>query len=156
METMDEVEVLRLVQDGKLGHLGLAAGGRAYVVPLFYGWDGAAFYFQTPPGLKDEFLHGTEEACFAVTEAATQDDWASVLAFGPVEEVQDVPEQLRAMDALIQVPLPPRPGRTPRGEPRRSAEGMRMFRLRPRHMTGRRSSAPPPSREERELGLRGM
>jgi uncharacterized protein len=144
MEDLTPEQVRRVLGGSWLGHLGLARDGHAYVLPVFYAYDGRHVYFHSLPGTKDAFIAGTVEACLAVTRVGSEDHWDSVLVFGPVEPVALASDQLVAMDALLGLPLPPAPGTSPEtGEPRRSAQGMRMWRLVPRRATGRRSEPPP-------------
>jgi nitroimidazol reductase NimA-like FMN-containing flavoprotein (pyridoxamine 5'-phosphate oxidase superfamily) len=154
MREMSRVDMDRLLGRSRLGHLGLAREGRAYVIPVFYAYDGRAFFFQTLPGLKDEFLQGTTEACFVVTDAPSDDTWASVQAVGRLSEVRDVPDQLRAMEAMLIAPFPPVQGETEHGEPRRSQLGLRYLKLTPTRMAGRFSEPAQP--REAEPGLAGM
>lgn len=142
MEPMAPEEVRLLLAQARLGHLGLARGGDAYVLPVFFAYDGRHVYFHAHPGMKDDYLAGTDEACLAVTRAESEDVWESVLVFGPVEELTFASDRLAAMDALLAVPEPPLLGTSAHGEPLRSAEGMRFFRLAPAHLTGRKSVRP--------------
>lgn len=155
METMTPDEVRQLVRRSHVGVLGLAKDGHAYVVPLFYGSDGRSFYFHTRAGAKTPYLDATQEACLTIVHAVTEDDWASVMAFGRVEEVVLDQERVTAMDALLAVPLPPEWGFTPHGEPRHTGHDLKTYKLTPTRVTGRKSSRPPAA-EERELALGGM
>jgi nitroimidazol reductase NimA-like FMN-containing flavoprotein (pyridoxamine 5'-phosphate oxidase superfamily) len=86
----------------------------------------------------------------------TEDEWASVLAFGPVEEVHDDKDRLRAMDALMRNPMPPAWGASEHQEPLHHDRPGRVYMLKIQRMTGRRSVPAGPSRAERELALGGM
>lgn len=135
--TLDEMQAF--VGHAWLGHIGLAKGGRAYVIPIFYAYDQGVFYFHSLHGAKEEYLEATREACLNIVHAESADRWASVLAFGPAERVTHVGEQKRAMDALLRLPLPPALGRGTEGEPRRSGAGMFFWKLAPQRMVGRKS-----------------
>jgi nitroimidazol reductase NimA-like FMN-containing flavoprotein (pyridoxamine 5'-phosphate oxidase superfamily) len=156
MDALPDHEIRRLLGASRFGHLGLADEGRAYVVPLFYGYKDGTFYFHSQPGLKDVFIAHTREACLVVDQVRSEDDWASVMVFGQIEDVRDAPDQLRAMEALMAIPLPPEYGFTRHGEPQRADKPQRIYKLVPKKMTGRRSTPAPVSREERELALGGM
>lgn len=142
MESMRPEEVQAFVARTRFGMLGLAKRGHAYVVPLFYGYDGRRFYFHSNPGLKDDYREATEEACLAIVNAQSEDVWTSVLAFGPMGPVVDATEQLVAMDALMHVPLPPEFGFSKFGEPIRDGSKARLWKLDPREVTGRKSVRP--------------
>lgn len=139
MQPMGPEDLREFVGQAWLGHMGLAREGRAYVVPIFYAFEGGAFYFHSLPGAKDEFIEATREACLTITHAESEDRWASVMVFGPVEKVTGAQEQARAMEALLRVPLPPALGRTASGQPRRGGAGMFYWKLAPQRMVGRRS-----------------
>lgn len=142
MEPMRPEEIQAFVARSRFGLLGLAKGGHAYVVPLFYGFDGRRFYFHSNPGMKDAYRDATEEACLVIVHTPSEDVWSSVLVFGAMEPVLDGPEQLVAMDALMHVPLPPAFGSSPFGEPTREGARARLWKLVPREMTGRKSERP--------------
>lgn len=142
MEPMSEAEVRELLRSSRLAHVGLAEGGHAYVVPIFYAFDGKTIYFHSHPGRKTEMMEATKEACLVVSHAESEDVWASAMAFGRVERVTLEPERVAAMDALSAIPLPPEWGFTSGGEPRRSGEDMYLWKLEPTRLSGRRSDRP--------------
>lgn len=145
MEELSTQRAQEVLRELHFGNLGLAKGGQAYVLPLFYGYEGKTLYFHSHPGLKEDYIAGTKEACFLATSIETVDDWESVQAFGPVEKVTVADEITVAMNALIALPLPPEYGVSESGEPKRSGKNMFFWKLTPRHIEGRRSVRPPPS-----------
>lgn len=147
MQAMTVQEAREFIAHNKMGVLALADGGRAYNLPLFYGYDGHALYFQTRPGLKSQFLPRTAEACLAIVRCVTLDDWASVLVTGHVERVDRTPAQLAAMHALMSVPLPPEWGESASGEPLRSDDRLATYKLTPVRISGRYSAPPVASAE---------
>lgn len=153
---MSPQEVSQFVAANRFGMLGLAAGGRAYVLPLFYGYDGASVYFNTHPGLKMRYLEETEEACFTIARVVSYDDWGSVEMFGRVDEVRDGPALTAGLNALMSVPLPPEWGLSEMGEPRRGDVGTHVLRLKPRAITGRKSVPPTGGEHAREMSFSGM
>lgn len=151
MEEMSDEEIERMVGGSWFGHLALADKGRAYAMPIFFGFLDSAFYFHSHPGYKDAYFETTEEACLTITRVASEDRWASVIVQGTIDEVALEDERARAMDALMGVPLPPSMGETPSGEPKRGGGGELTFRkLTPRKITGRKSEPPPPTASEAE------
>lgn len=153
MKEMQEGEVREFIQHNKFGVLCLTRDAHAYGVPIYYGFDGTRFYFQTRPGLKQRYIVDTQEACFTIVRVHSLDDWASVQVFGRIERLED---GLDAMEALMSVPLPPAWGETPRGEPLRHAEGMVIYCLTPTRVSGRHSEHALDSIEEREIAFGGM
>lgn len=153
MREMTPPEISQFIKNNRTGVLGLADGGRAYCIPLYYAYDGKDVYFHTRPGLKQRYAVATSEACLAIVRATTPDSWASVQVFGDLERIEP---SLDAMDALLRVPLPPDWGETSRGEPQRHDRDVALYRLDVRRVSGRYSDAAPPSPEEREIAFGGM
>jgi nitroimidazol reductase NimA-like FMN-containing flavoprotein (pyridoxamine 5'-phosphate oxidase superfamily) len=142
MRAMTEAEARSFVKHNKFGLLSLAEGGRAYGLPLFYGYDGRAVYFHVHPGLKTQFARMTAEACFTIVRVVSLDDWASVQLFGRLERVGDGPERMAAHQALMGVPLPPEWGESLQDEPLHGDAGAVTYRLAPLRATGRYSQTP--------------
>ncbi|MFA5860148.1 MAG: pyridoxamine 5'-phosphate oxidase family protein [Candidatus Thermoplasmatota archaeon] len=153
MHEMQDAEVREFIRHNKFGVLCLADDARSYGVPIYYGYDGERFYFQTRAGLKAQYLLRTQEACFTIVRIHSLDDWESVQAFGSIERLED---GLDAMEALMSVPLPPDWGESPQGEPDRHDRGMMLYRLTPTRVSGRHSEHAPESIEEREIAFSGM
>lgn len=156
MLQMSPEEVQRFLAVNKFGMLGLAAAGKAYIVPLFYGFDGRSLYFHTHPGLKDRFIDQTDEACFTVARVITLDDWASVETFGRLEAVTNGTAMTAAMNALMSVPLPPEWGISDLGEPARGGDDVHIYKLTPARQSGRKSESPQLSFEEQQIAFGGM
>lgn len=148
MEPLEPQEARELLRNSRVGVLALADGGKAYALPLHFGYDGSHIYFHSHHGLKDEFIKTTREACLAVTVVGGDDDWESVLVFGPVDKVQMNDEILAAMDAMMAYPPPPEFGFTKGGAPKRSSKDMYFWRLRTERITGRKSEPAPPPEDD--------
>lgn len=142
MRTMTDAEAHEFIAHNKFGLLSLARAGKAYAVPLYYGYDGRHVYVHTRPGLKAEYMSATQEACFTVVRVMGLDDWASVHVFGALERLGDGPERMQAFQALMSVPLPPEFGESQFGEPLRGSQGSITYRLTPARMSGRYSKSP--------------
>lgn len=154
MLEMPRHEIDAFLAKARVGHLGLARGGDAYVVPLFFRFDGKdTLYFHSHPGAKDEYIRATKEACFTVTRAAGDDEWRSVELFGAVTKIISDPEKLAAMDALTAVPFPPEWGFTPDGMPRQSGARSYFWKLTIRRASGRTSE---PRRESVRRGIEAI
>lgn len=143
MEPMTDAEVRTMVDGSWFGTLAVARSNRAYAIPIFYGHLDDTFYFHSLPGLKDDYIEATEEACLTIVRAESEDRWASVMALGPVEPVTMEQEKVAAMDALMGVPLPPAEGTTESGAPKRGDTGLIYRKLTPRELHGRKSVPPP-------------
>lgn len=149
---MTAQDVREFVRHNKMGVLALTKDRKAYAVPLFYGYDGRDFFFQGRPGLKDEFVEATDEACFTIVRARSLDDWASAQVFGRLERVP----RASPTHALMSVPLPPAWGESEVGEPTREEEDIIVYRLAPTRTSGRYSEAATEAREDREMVFSGM
>ncbi len=137
---MEHADAKALLRKLKLGHLGLSRGGRCYVIPLFYAYDGDYCYFQSHPGLKNEYLDATREACLNAILYQGPDEWRSVQAMGPVEVLSLSDEIAAAKSALLAIPLPPEGGTYPGGTPRRSGNRVYYWRLKPERISGMSST----------------
>lgn len=133
MEPLSEDEIDQLLDHATVAHVGLARDGHAYVLPVFFAYDGAQIWFHSHAGLKEDYLEATDEACLTVTTVEAEDVWASVQVFGPVEQVEITADERRAMDALMTVPEPPTTG---------DGEGLFYWRLDPSRRSGRKSVRP--------------
>ena len=98
----EEIEaLLRTAIVGRIaccGH-GAAGDGRPYLVPLAYGYDGAAVYAHSGPGRKLDLMRAEPRVTFEVDEAEAPDHWRSVIAEGTFEEIEDP----RQRDAALEV-----------------------------------------------------
>src|ERR687898_2661987 len=98
----EEIEaLLRTAIVGRIaccGH-GAAGDGRPYLVPLAYGYDGAAVYAHSGPGRKLDLMRAEPRVTFEVDEAEAPDRWRSVIAEGTFEVIDD----LRQRDAALEV-----------------------------------------------------
>lgn len=83
-EAIDDV-----LKDSGFGYLGLASGGRPYVVPMAFGYDGEAFYFQmNSSGRKFDYLDGDARATLTVLRMDRETGVSeSVMVEGGIREV---------------------------------------------------------------------
>jgi hypothetical protein len=101
---MDRAEIDDFLADRGVGLLALADGGRAYAVPISFGYDGDSrlYFFLLRFGEDSEkidYADRTASATFAVYDVETPDRWRSVLARGPVETVPE--ERHDEMEAVM-------------------------------------------------------
>ena len=88
---MSEDEIDDFLTEQGTGVLALAERGQAYAVPLSFGYeDGRLFFaffrFGDEP-TKEAYAAATDTACLAVYDVESVFRWKSVLAFGPMEQV---------------------------------------------------------------------
>ena len=60
---------------------------RPYLVPLAYGYDGAAIYAHSGPGTKLTYMRANPLVTIEVDSAEAADHWQSVVAEGTFEEL---------------------------------------------------------------------
>jgi nitroimidazol reductase NimA-like FMN-containing flavoprotein (pyridoxamine 5'-phosphate oxidase superfamily) len=84
------------------GHLGCARGGRPYVVPMHYAYDGQALYFFTTEGTKTDYIAANPEVCFQVEEVKDASHWQSVMVTGRAERITNTEEMERAMQLITE------------------------------------------------------
>ena len=80
------------------------ADGRPYVVPLAYGYDGAAIYAHSGPGRKIRLMRANPLVSFEVDTAEAADRWRSAIAEATYEEITDPAERERALRVVYPPP----------------------------------------------------
>ena len=75
-------------------------GGRPYLVPIPYGYDGEAVYSISGPGRKLDIMRAQPEVAFEVDVAVADDRWHSVVADGVFEEITDPEARRRAIEIV--------------------------------------------------------
>jgi hypothetical protein len=83
--TADETEHLLHLET--VGHLGCNAGGRTYVVPISYVYDGEAIYAYTFEGQKLRMMRENPDVCLQVDHFDTLASWDSAVVQGRFEEL---------------------------------------------------------------------
>lgn len=84
--TPDEVDAF--LREEVVGRVGCHSDGRTYVVPVFFAYDGAAFFVQTLEGLKVDLMRANPEVCFEVDRYEPDTgSWRSAIAEGRYEEL---------------------------------------------------------------------
>ena len=81
------------------GH-GVTGDGRPYLVPLAYGYDGAAVYAHSGPGRKLDLMRAEPRVTFEVDQAEASDRWRSVIAEGTFEEINDQRQRKAALAVI--------------------------------------------------------
>jgi nitroimidazol reductase NimA-like FMN-containing flavoprotein (pyridoxamine 5'-phosphate oxidase superfamily) len=136
---MTPAEVDELLTERGYGTLSLSAGGRAYSVPISFGYDGDRVFMELltfgEHSRKLEYLEGTDEACLVAMEVEGQSDWRSVVVTGPIEEVDE--DEAAYHEAVVEengwLPFI-----YPRAEP---LTGVVRVAMEPSELTGRKGAA---------------
>ena len=95
-------EMLRMLDEERVGRVGLNDDPQPYVVPTDFTFEDGAIYIHTPDrGLKAKLARANPNVCFEVdwyNETVT--DFRSVIIRGRMAEVSDPAERSRAMQSL--------------------------------------------------------
>jgi nitroimidazol reductase NimA-like FMN-containing flavoprotein (pyridoxamine 5'-phosphate oxidase superfamily) len=86
--TLTDGQIDRLLRAETVGRLGCHAGGRTYVVPVTYVYDGSAIYGHTGDGMKVRMMRENPEVCFEVDRMESLANWQSVIVWGRFEELR--------------------------------------------------------------------
>jgi nitroimidazol reductase NimA-like FMN-containing flavoprotein (pyridoxamine 5'-phosphate oxidase superfamily) len=88
---LDQEGIETLLSTALVGRIACCApdegGGRPYIVPLAYGYDGDAVYAFSTPGRKIHIMRKQPLVSFEVDQAEAEDRWQSVVAEGTYEEL---------------------------------------------------------------------
>lgn len=110
----DEIEeLLRTALVGRIACWAPGLGdGRPFLVPLAYGYDGAAVYAHSGVGTKIRMMRAQPLVSFEVDRAEAADRWQSVIAEATYEELTDPEARARALRIVYPPPggipqLPP-------------------------------------------------
>jgi len=128
-----------------VGRIGCSSGGRTYIVPITYVYDGDAVYGHSADGLKIRMMRANPSVCFQVDQRENLANWRSVVAWGTYEELEGS-QALDAFQILVArlLPLvtsetlgmPSRPSST-RGKPVAELRKNIIYRIRFTERTGR-------------------
>ncbi|HUL61736.1 MAG TPA: pyridoxamine 5'-phosphate oxidase family protein [Methanocella sp.] len=99
---MSREDMLRMLDEERVGRLGLNDTPQPYVVPTDFTFEDGAIYIHTPDGgLKAKLARADPGVCFEVDRYnETVTDFRSVIIRGRIAEVTDASERARAMQSL--------------------------------------------------------
>ncbi len=112
----DVQQILQMVDDCQVMHLGLCQGDQPYVVPLNYGWEWGngvltLFFHAAREGRKADMIRENDRCHITLTgqfTLKTADDacgWSgdfwSVMAQGTVSPIEDEQQRVHALDAIM-------------------------------------------------------
>lgn len=103
--TLNERQIDQLLQTAYVAHLGCAADGRLYVVPISYVYDGASVYIHSVDGLKMELMRRNPQVCLQMEQIDNLANWRSVIVWGEFTELQGT-EAEQAMQILADRLMP--------------------------------------------------
>jgi len=103
---LSSAEIENLLCKQVIGRIGCHNGDLLYVVPISYAYDGKYIYCHAYPGKKIDMMRKNPKICFQVDEMEDMANWKSVIAWGGFEELTDKKEKNKALQILLQRPLP--------------------------------------------------
>jgi len=148
IEDLDREEIDAFLRRQAVGRVGCHAGGRTYVVPVIYVWDGECVYVQSVEGRKIEMMRANPDVCFEVDEYHPGRAWRSVILEGVYEELEGTAAD-DALALLVQRFAGARRRRT-----ERSTRTPVAFRIRATSVTGRKIGSAPARSATARLLLR--
>ncbi len=103
--TLTDGQIDRLLRAESVGRIGCHTGGRTYVVPVTYVYDGSAIFGHTGDGMKVRMMRENPEVCFEVDRMESLANWQSVIVWGRFEELRGT-AAAHAMGLLMDRLLP--------------------------------------------------
>ncbi len=112
-EIRSRAEIDAIIRAADVCRLALARDNEPYLVPVSFGYDGAALFFHTAPrGRKIDFIEANNRVCFEfeanVDLVRDVDDacaWTfsfeSVIGYGPVFELVSTEEKTHALNQIM-------------------------------------------------------
>ena len=97
---LTEIQIDSLLRSQCIGRLGCHAGGKTYVVPITYLFDGENLISHTSEGMKIEMMRENPNVCFEIDCIENMGNWESAIIWGVYEELQGYDARL-AMQKLI-------------------------------------------------------
>ena len=84
--TLSQAEIEELLQTEVVARLGCHAGGRTYIVPVTYAYDGEGLLIQSADGQKLRMMYQNPWVCVEVDHIENLANWRSVIGCGRFEE----------------------------------------------------------------------
>jgi len=97
---LNNEDIEELLKKQVTGRIACSDRGMPYIVPVNYVYDGKQIYSHSIRGKKIDIMRKNPKVCFQVDEVRTIFNWKSVIAWGRFQELTDVAEKERAMQAL--------------------------------------------------------
>lgn len=112
-EIADRSEIDSIIRGCQVCHLALARRDEPYVIPVSFGYDGAAIYFHTArEGTKIDFIRSNPRVCFQLEQnvnlVADESDacrftfsFESVIGYGDAVELLDPEEKANGLNQIM-------------------------------------------------------
>lgn len=103
---LSQEQIEQLLRRQVTGRIGCTDRGTPYIVPINYVYDGKRIICHSTVGKKIEMMRKNPKVCFQVDDIKNIFNWQSVIAWGRFEELTDIDEKERAMQALTHRIMP--------------------------------------------------
>jgi nitroimidazol reductase NimA-like FMN-containing flavoprotein (pyridoxamine 5'-phosphate oxidase superfamily) len=112
-EIRNRVEIDEILKDAQICRIALARDTEPYIVPLFFGYDGARVYFHTAnEGKKLDFIAANNRVCFEIERKVTlvpheseacswSASYESVIGYGRISEMPRTEDKVYALDQIM-------------------------------------------------------
>ena len=100
---MNESQCRHALEQAGFGRLACCRDNQAYVVPIYYSFNGRHIYGFTTLGQKSEWMRFNPKVCLEIDERESHNRWMSVIVFGNYEELPDMPQFEAARAAALEV-----------------------------------------------------
>ena len=102
---LDNSKIEKVLKENVIGRLG-CYGGKMYILPISYAYDGEHLYAHSLEGLKISIMRKNPTVCFQVDTMKDMADWESVLLWGTFEELTKEEDKKAAVQSLMNRKLP--------------------------------------------------
>lgn len=108
IRVLPAAQIEALLRTALVGRIACASpevdGGRPFLVPLAYGYDGDAIYAHSGPGRKIRTMRHNPLASFEVDTAEAADRWSSVICEVTYEELTDPAARMAGLRVVYPQP----------------------------------------------------
>lgn|ERR1022692_927461 len=98
---LTNAEIKEMLSRHFIGRIGCHEGGKTYVVPISYAFDGKYIYCHTQEGMKLRMMRENPDICFELDAMDDKEIWKSIIAWGRFEEINDPKERNNALKILL-------------------------------------------------------
>lgn len=103
---LNKEKIEKVLHGNFIGRLGCNSGGKTYIVPISFAYDGESIYAHTFEGLKVSMMRENPEVCFQVDSMEDMANWQSVICWGTYKELTDDEERNEGLQLLTHRNLP--------------------------------------------------
>jgi uncharacterized protein len=93
-------QIDHVLQSQVVGRLACYAGGKLYVVPVTYAYEGNYLYLHSRYGKKIEMMRKNPDVCFQVDQIDNMANWRSVIVWGKFEELKTEQAEQKGLKIL--------------------------------------------------------